>query len=341
MRRRKLYSLWITAFVLKSIGGSFDISYHFKYLREFYQLPHIINGLGNLLILGLFIFMWRTEPKEEREDLKAILIGIIVFCFGVVFDQWYHAQFGLDLTIWSPSHITLYVGTNIAILGMILQTLRDRRRKLFSSKLAKVYLLAFSFFLLDSFWYPLLQQEIGVIASYLFAKGTPLISKELLLFAHDPQRIILGGIPSWVYAAWASFSAAFVFTFAKQFQLGRFSSTAISGVYLLFRIITNAVYSAIAFPTSIMPYHLLLTAIVFDLSYFYFDNHNFNLFRRAAALGSLIALSIYSISLINVSPPVHPAMPPDSFWYSLVAAFSGFILAVPFRKVLPFVEEIL
>ncbi len=341
MSRKKLYALWILAFLFKIIGASWDVSYHFKYLREFYQLPHILNGLGDLIGLILLIYMIRTESKREREGIKIIALGMLIFIFGVGFDQWYHATFGLDLTIWSPAHITLYLGSAFVILGMIFQTLHDHRNKILSSRTTKTYLLIFFFFLFESFWFLLLQQEQGIIASYLFAKGTPLVSQELLLFLKNPELTISGGIPAWVYAAWSCFSAMFIFSLVKYFKLNKFSATYITSAYLIFRIIMNIVFSAVAYQTSTIPYNLLLTAIIFDLLYFYLEKLKVGLVLKASLLSIAVTLSIYSISLINIKPPIHPLMPLNSMGYAIIGALLAFILARIFFKVLPKVEEFL
>src|SRR5262245_46451205 len=135
-----LYGALVLGFLLKAVGASWDASYHFKHLREFYQLPHIINGAGDILVLLVLFYLWKREPKEEKKDLKLILGGILFYGVAILFDQWWHVHFGLDLTAWSLSHFTLYTGTAIALLGAIVYIARDWRHGSISGKTRVLYL---------------------------------------------------------------------------------------------------------------------------------------------------------------------------------------------------------
>ncbi len=178
--RAKLYGGLILAFFLKSVGAAWDVSYHFKHFREFYQLPHIVNAGGDVFLLLLLFYLWFRGPKERRAQLKIILSGILVFIVAIIFDQWYHTKFGVDLTIWSPAHFMLYTGSFISLIGTFLYFLRDFHESQLSSRVKKIFSILFSFFMLDGFWFLLLQHEQGVILDYSLKHGTALADPELL-----------------------------------------------------------------------------------------------------------------------------------------------------------------
>ena len=159
VNHRWLYGGLILGFIMKSVGAAWDVSYHFKHFRDFYQLPHLLNASGDALILILLIYLWKKEPKRDRPQLKIIMYGILVFLAAIGFDQWYHDVFGIDLTTWSPSHFMLYAGSFIALIGAFLYMLNDFRHSRISQR-AKTWLsLIFGYLIFDTLVFPLLQQE--------------------------------------------------------------------------------------------------------------------------------------------------------------------------------------
>src|SRR4029079_15969605 len=98
MKKTTEYSLWVLAFILKSVGASWDASYHFKYLRDFTQSPHIVNALGEFLIVFLCVYLWRKQTKEEKRSMRTIFSGMAVFLLAIPADELYHRAFGIDLT---------------------------------------------------------------------------------------------------------------------------------------------------------------------------------------------------------------------------------------------------
>ena len=79
------YNLLVLGFLLKEIGALMDVSYHFKHFRDFYQLPHIINGAGDALVVALLWHLWRNEPEARHEQLKILWYGLLIFAFGIFF----------------------------------------------------------------------------------------------------------------------------------------------------------------------------------------------------------------------------------------------------------------
>ncbi len=330
-RHNFLYGSLIFAFLLKTIGAGWDASYHFKYLREFYQMPHLLNGFGNILVAVLFFFLWRREPKAEQKDLKIILAGILTFIGAIIFDQWWHARFGIDLTTWSPSHFSLYLGTLIGLMGAILYIAHDWKHGKISAHLKTVYCIILFFLALDSFWFPLLQQEQGVITAYYMAHGIVTFGPDLEQAFAAAHLDIYRGVPDWLYGAYAVFSLVTIFTLAKRLKLHRYSATLIAGQYLLFRILMNFIFIAVSYPTSTVPYYILPIAFLFDFFYNAFKERTW--IQRSIPT-ALIILGINGLIFVKTAYPLHPPMPPETFLFSIGGAVIGYLLAeAAYRKV--------
>ena len=88
-----IYGLLTLGFIFKSIGAAWDVSYHAKFFREFYQLPHLVNGFGDVILVFLLIYLWRREPETGRMPLKIIAAGMITFLVGIVLWLTYYITF--------------------------------------------------------------------------------------------------------------------------------------------------------------------------------------------------------------------------------------------------------
>ncbi len=49
---RVLYSGWLVAFLLKVLGASWDVSWHFKWLRDDLAPPHLLNSAGTAIAVA-------------------------------------------------------------------------------------------------------------------------------------------------------------------------------------------------------------------------------------------------------------------------------------------------
>ena len=52
---RAVYQLWLVAFALKVLGASWDVSWHFKWLRDDLAPPHLLNSVGTAIVVALVI----------------------------------------------------------------------------------------------------------------------------------------------------------------------------------------------------------------------------------------------------------------------------------------------
>ena len=53
---RWIYTAWLGAFLLKLLGSSWDVSWHFMWLRDDLAPPHLLNSAGTAVVVALVIF---------------------------------------------------------------------------------------------------------------------------------------------------------------------------------------------------------------------------------------------------------------------------------------------
>ena len=47
---RWIYTAWLGAFLLKMLGSSWDVSWHFRWLRDDLAPPHLLNSAGTAVV---------------------------------------------------------------------------------------------------------------------------------------------------------------------------------------------------------------------------------------------------------------------------------------------------
>ena len=110
---------WLVALTFKLLGSSWDVSWHFKWLRDDLAPPHIVNTIGTGIAIALVLTHTFTGYGADRLSLRIMQIGTVVFVIAGPIDVINHRINGLDLTAWSPSHMLLYTGTSIMVAGVI------------------------------------------------------------------------------------------------------------------------------------------------------------------------------------------------------------------------------
>jgi hypothetical protein len=63
--------MWIAALAFKLIGSSWDVSWHFKWLRDDFAPPHLINTVGTGIAVGLVLAHTFTGYGAERLTLRS------------------------------------------------------------------------------------------------------------------------------------------------------------------------------------------------------------------------------------------------------------------------------
>src|SRR3954449_8455180 len=116
---RLIYRGWLVAFALKMLGSSWDVSWHFRWLRDDLAPPHLLNSAGTAMVLALVLFATYTGYGVDQRALRLMQGGIATFLIAIPIDIVNHRINGLDITTWSPSHALLYLGTAIMLAGAL------------------------------------------------------------------------------------------------------------------------------------------------------------------------------------------------------------------------------
>ena len=203
---RWIYTAWLGAFLLKMLGSSWDVSWHFRWLRDDLAPPHLLNSAGTAVVIGLVVFHSYTGYGVDRRALRLMQWGIGMFLIAVPIDIVNHRINGLDITSWSPSHGLLYLGTAVMLAGAIrgwwLYAAPGRTRNLVS--------LGLWLFFVENVLFPNQHQEYGVLSLAAYRAGHTTAEPSLLDFAAlagpDARRSSCcrcppGCTPTWLICA--------------------------------------------------------------------------------------------------------------------------------------------
>jgi hypothetical protein len=262
---RWIYTAWLAAFLLKLLGSSWDVSWHFRWLRDDLAPPHLLNSAGTAMVVGLVLFHSYTGYGVDRRSLRFMQWGIGLFLIAVPIDILNHRINGLDITSWSPSHALLYLGTAVMLAGAIrgwwLYAAPGRIRDLVS--------LGLWLFFVENALFPNQHQEYGVLSVRAFDAGQSTAEPQLLDFAASqgasPLEFALP-VPSWVHPTWLICAGLLSLLLARKIVGLRWTATIIAAAYLAYRAGTGAALVAIGFPPSVLPVVLLVGAVVVDLA---------------------------------------------------------------------------
>ena len=72
---RLLYLGWLVAFSFKVLGASWDVSWHFKWLRDDLAPPHLLNSVGTAIALALTIIHVYTGYGVDKMAQRLIAVG--------------------------------------------------------------------------------------------------------------------------------------------------------------------------------------------------------------------------------------------------------------------------
>ncbi|SHF89156.1 hypothetical protein [Geodermatophilus nigrescens] len=262
---RWIYTAWLGAFLLKMLGSSWDVSWHFKWLRDDLAPPHLLNSAGTAVVIALVVFHSYTGYGVDRRALRLMQVGIATFLVAIPIDILNHRINGLDITSWSPSHALLYIGTAIMLAGAVrgwwLYAAPGRVRDLVS--------LGLWLFFAENVVFPNQHQEYGVLSLRAYEAGETTAEQQLLDFAasqgQTPTMFMLP-VPSWVHPAWLLCAGLLSLVVARKVVGLRWTSTTVAGVYLAYRAVMWLGLVALDFPPSVLPLVLLVGAVCIDLA---------------------------------------------------------------------------
>lgn len=316
-----IFGLWVVAFAFKHAGASWDVAWHFRFRRDDMIPPHMLNLFGNGIAGALLLAQFRTGVGVERRSFKLMIIGFIMFVVAVPLDVLNHRLFGLDVTIWSPPHLTLFLGSTIVLAGliwMLVQVLEPGPWK-------RGFALYFFMLLMDCMIFVLAQYEYGVLSVDAYLKGHPTASADLLALAGiNAVGFATGFMPYWVYPVWMVLTGSGVLLIARRLLPGKWTATLVAICYLAYRLIAYALLVAGQFPPSFIPVMLLAAGLALDLAERW-------KWRSVATMLALVAAFYGSAAVVGY----YSLMPLFAPWTMLIVAIPlWFIIAVADKHVL-------
>jgi hypothetical protein len=305
---RWIYTAWLGAFLLKMLGSSWDVSWHFRWLRDDLAPPHLLNSAGTAVVIGLVIFHSYSGYGVDRRALRLMQWGIGMFLIAIPIDILNHRINGLDITSWSPSHALLYLGTAVMLAGAIrawwLYAAPGRVRDLVS--------LGLWLFFVENVLFPNQHQEYGVLSLRDYLDGHTTAEQQLLDFAASQQQtptMFMLPVPSWVHPAWLICAGLLSLVVARKVVGLRWTATALAGVYLAYRAVMWLLLVGMGFPPSVLPFVLLVGAVLVDLAV------NFRVPGWLA--GPVVACAVYAVA---VGQEALGLLPPWNWWSVLPVA---------------------
>lgn len=260
---RWLYGGWLLAFALKMLGSSWDVSWHFRWLRDDLAPPHLLNSAGTVLVVALVVVHSYSGRGVDVRALRWMQVGTAVFLLAVPIDIINHRVNGLDITSWSPSHMLLYVGTAIMLAGAIRGWWLYAAR----SRLHTATALGLWLFFLENVLFPNQHQEYGVLSLAAYQAGHTTAEPQLLDFAaaqgQDAAAFMLP-VPDWVHPAWLIGAGLLTLVVARRVVGLRWTATLLTAVYLGYRAVVWGLLVATGFPPSVLPVMLLVGAVLVD-----------------------------------------------------------------------------
>ncbi len=274
---RVLYLGWLAAFGLKVLGSSWDVSWHFKWLRDDLAPPHLLNTAGTVIAVALTIVHWYTGYGVDRTASRLIVWGTGVFLIAIPLDLINHRVNGIDITAWSPSHALLYIGTALMLAGVIRGWyLGSGLHAGISGRQRTLVLGGLIAFFLENAHFPELQQEYGVLELASWDRGQPYAEPTLLNFAADQmgqavdRAMVLQfslPVPDIVYAVYASVVGVGILVFARVMVGRRLTATTVAGAYVAYRCVIWPLLVGGGFPPSTIPFFFLLAGLAVDLAF--------------------------------------------------------------------------
>ena len=266
--------MWLLALFFKLLGSSWDVSWHFKWLRDDLAAAHILNTVGTGIAIGLVLAHTFTGYGADRRSLRIIQIGTGIFVLAGPIDVINHRVNGLDLTAWSPSHLLLYSGTAIMIAGVIRNWYHSYPSDGGFGRQWRLGLLALWAFMFENMFFPTGQQEYGILEVASWFRGRPYAEPELTAFAANQigrpvddvaiQSFALP-IPSWVYPVWAIAICLPLLVLARIMVGWRWTATVVVGCYVAYRCLIWPLLTFTIFPPSVVPFWLLAAGLGVDV----------------------------------------------------------------------------
>lgn len=320
---RVLYFGWLVAFSFKVLGASWDVSWHFKWLRDDLAPPHLLNSVGTAIALTLTIVHLYTGYGVDRTSQRLIGWGTAVFLIAVPLDLINHRVNGLDITSWSPSHMMLYIGTLLMVSGVT----RGWFMGAPPGRTRTVVLGALCVFLLENVWFPAQHQEYGVFGIAAWDRGRPEAEPILLQFAADQMGRAIDRpmvvrfslpVPDELYPVYGVAAAMIVLVVARAMTGRILTATAVAASYVAYRALIWPLLAVTGFPRSAVPVFMIAGALMIDLA-FLIRNPVVRALAGSVAVTVVVDQALRLQSAAYLTPPLVP---------TTVVAMGGALLAL-------------
>ena len=315
--RREYYILWLLAMALAEVGAAFDVSYHFGHVFDYVSIPHLTVAVGVCLMVALLLWaLVRARKRVVGLERVALRIAAVALAVGVLdepLDLLNHLIFGVDITLWSPTHLMLNYPAdvvNVCVLTALLASPAARSRG--------AWAIAFAIGLrnLMTMHFALYQQEYGAIALNSLARTgrAPWYVEPRLWALAGPRaaQLVAGGAPDWLYLIYFAFAVSYALTFCAAVLYGRRrgmrrrpdrwpwrfgAATAVALCYLVWRLAFHTLFVAIYAAYPVIPWYLLPMGLVIDLTLVFGPRVARRLVAsRAAVLRSRLHLIVAGVS---------------------------------------------
>jgi hypothetical protein len=332
---RFCYGMWLTAFAFKMVGSTWDMSWHFRWLRDDLAPPHLINTVGTVIIIVLVAIHSYTGLACDKRSLRLMQIGLLTFLIAAPLDVINHRVNGLDLTAWSPSHLMLYLGTGIMQAGVLLGWLKFAPPGRFRTGV----LVGLWAFFLENTFFPNGQQEYGILGLRAWERGAPEAEAELMKFAanqigHPVDRAAIlhftMPIPEWVYPLWGIGVMALILALARHTIGRRGGALLVATLYVGYRSLAWPALVGLGFPASTVPFYLLAVGLAVELAFGIGKGHPV----LTAGAGALL-VTAFGYGALWLQGQFRPwflgdahteSAPPVAYWTSGVALVALFVL---------------
>ena len=136
------YVTGVAGLLVAALGFYWDVSWHVDYGRDelIFTPGHtaIIVGLQGLLItaaLTTLVATWtRADVALVGKRLRAPWAAVVLFALGVgavgafPLDEFWHRSYGVDVTMWGPTHLAMIGGASFGPLALLLLIRESRGR---------------------------------------------------------------------------------------------------------------------------------------------------------------------------------------------------------------------
>ena len=133
----------VLALVVAVTGFYWDVAWHIELGRDkfIFTPAHmgILFGLGLIAVAGAASVVLATHQRVDtrlrfrdlRIPLSAVpltLLGAGALC-GFPLDDFWHRNYGIDVTMWGPTHLVMISGASLAPISLLLLYTEGRRRR--------------------------------------------------------------------------------------------------------------------------------------------------------------------------------------------------------------------